>query len=57
MGADKISNIKPGNRNENKKRKYTFDGGGDNILGQKSKSMEKNEEQRYDGEDGVIVII
>ena len=49
--ATKISKIKPGNANEMKKRKYTFEGGGDSDLGKKSKSMEKNEEQRNDGED------
>ena len=41
-----ISNIKTGNGKENKKRKYTFEGGGDSILGEKSKSLEESEEQR-----------
>ena len=51
MGMYNRSNIKTGNGNENKKRKYTFDGGGDSILGEKSKSLEESEEQRNSGGD------
>ena len=46
-GVSNISNIKTGN----KKRKDTFDGGGDSILGDISKSLEESEEQRNSGGD------
>ena len=46
MGMSNISNIKTGIRNENKKRKYAFDGGGHSILGKKSMSFEESKEHK-----------
>ena len=41
-----ISSNKTGNEKQNQKRKYTFEGGGDSILGKKSKSLDESEEQK-----------
>ena len=45
MGISNISNINTGN----KKRKYIFDGGGDSILWEISRSLEESKEQRNSG--------